>query len=122
MKSSLAHLPSRRTRHRETTTPHGTARRLCALLADVVEIAVWTSPPGHPHEHGSFLLGTTDGRWHTVGFGDSDADELVTRIRALPNFDTALIGTIAGWRHGRIVSLWRASSLIPRPRTGPPPW
>ena len=98
----------RRLRPRPTTPDHGDLARLVAELA---QVAVWTARGGGWQEHASFLLATTDGRWHIVAFNEPGATELVTRLRTLPEFDTDLLLDVIGCHSRRIVTLWRSPHL-----------
>jgi hypothetical protein len=79
---------------------------LDAIFEELVEIAVWTSHDGDWQEYASFLLHTSDGSWHAVGFGDPAAGELTARLQRLPGCDTALLLDLIGERTRRIVTLW----------------
>ena len=77
------------------------------LLADLVEVAVWTSADGSWQEHASFLLGTTDGRWRHVPFADPTASGLIAAVCALPGFDSDLLLDLLSQRTRRVLTLWR---------------
>ncbi|HZZ50428.1 MAG TPA: hypothetical protein VFE65_26355 [Pseudonocardia sp.] len=79
---------------------------LDAIFEELAEVAVWTSQDGDWQEHASFLLRTSDGNWHSVGFGDPVAGELTSRLRTLPGCDTSLLLDLIGERTRRIVTLW----------------
>ena len=76
------------------------------LLADLVEVAVWTSADGSWQEHASFLLGTSDGRWHHVPFAEPAATTLIAALCALPGFDKDLLLDLLGQRTRRVLTLW----------------
>jgi hypothetical protein len=73
---------------------------------DVVEVAAWT--PGDTRGEGAvFLLHNRDDSWHLLDFAEPKANDLVSWLHALPEFDPApLLGLITG-RHRGIVPLWR---------------
>ena len=77
------------------------------LLADLVEVAVWTSADGSWQEHTSFLLRTTDGRWHQVPFAEPTATRLIAALCALPGFDRDLLLDLLGQRTRQVLTLWR---------------
>jgi hypothetical protein len=77
------------------------------VIPDLVEVAVWTSRDGCWQEHASFLLGTSDGRWHMLGFSEPAVSELISRLRELPGFDTDLLLDLIGSRTERLVPLWQ---------------
>jgi hypothetical protein len=98
----------------------GQARR-GAVLADFIElsefptnlaeVAVWTNMAGAWQEHATFLVHSTDGRWHAIGFSEPAATELVERLAELPGFDNDLLRDSIAERSQRVVTLWRAPSV-----------
>jgi hypothetical protein len=76
-------------------------------LADLIEVAVWTARGGGWQEHASFLLGTTDGHWYVIGFGEAAASRLVAQLCERPEFDTDLLLDVIGQRDQRVVRIWR---------------
>lgn len=78
-----------------------------AMLGDLVAVAVGTSREGLWEEHGSFLLQTSDERWHLVPLTDPSATELTARLRELPGFDENKLLELVSSRTPRLVVLWR---------------
>ena len=77
------------------------------LVAELVEVAVWTAEGGAWQEHASFLLSTRDRGWHPIGFADPATTELVPQLCALPGFDTELLLELIGGHTRRVHTLWR---------------
>jgi hypothetical protein len=96
------------------TTP--TVDQLAGICADLAEVLAWTGKYGGWQEHGSFLLHTSDLRWHVVGFSDPVASELIPLLEELPDFDSALLFDLIGWRIERSVILWARTPGTPGSR------
>lgn len=86
------------------TTPGAELEQVCRNL---VEVAVWTSQDGCWQEHASFLLCTSEGQWHAVGFSEPAACGLITRLRELPGFDADLLLDLIGSHTARLSVLWK---------------
>ncbi|WP_028933383.1 hypothetical protein [Pseudonocardia spinosispora] len=95
------------------TSPNAHLERVCQ---DLVEVAAWTSQDGCWQEHASFLLCTSDGRWHEVGFSEPAACGLITRLRELPGFDADLLLDLIGSQSARLSVLWKKPSPAPAAR------
>ena len=85
---------------------------LAGLVADLVEVWVWTATGGGWQEHAWFLLRTRGGWWHRVEFAEPAATELAVRLQALPGFDAELLLELLGHRTRRMVTLWRGPSPL----------
>jgi hypothetical protein len=77
------------------------------LIAELVEVAVWTSQDGEWQEHATLLLGTGDGHWDAVGFSEPAAAVLIPKLCELPGFNVDLLLELIGSRERRVVALWR---------------
>jgi hypothetical protein len=86
------------------TSPRADLER---VYQDLVEVAAWTSRDGCWQEHASFLLCTSDGHWHAVGFSEPAACGLITRLRELPGFDADLLLDLIGSQSARLSVLWK---------------
>jgi len=80
---------------------------LDVVCADLVEVAVWTSQDGGWQEHASFLLGTSEGRWHVIGFSEPVVSELIPRLQELPGFDSRLLLDLIGSRTEMVTVVWK---------------
>jgi hypothetical protein len=83
------------------------------VLADLAEVAVWTSPDGCWQEHATFLLGTRDGVWHEVGFAAPEAADLIRHLGSLPGFREDRLFQLLGPCAGQVRSLWRRTAPVP---------
>ncbi|WP_028934676.1 hypothetical protein [Pseudonocardia spinosispora] len=100
--SALAHVVSAPERLVQRLVPADLPR----VLANLVEVAAWTSRDGHWQEHASFLLGTGDDHWHVVDFSAPLASEVVPRLLGLPGFRADRLLELVGSRTERVVGLW----------------
>jgi hypothetical protein len=79
--------------------------------AHLSEVGVWTNMAGAWPEHGTFLLRSTDGRWHAIGFSEPAATELFERLTELPGVDIDLLRKSIAEHSQRIVTVWRAPGV-----------
>jgi hypothetical protein len=77
------------------------------LIAELVEVAVWTSQDGEWQEHATLLRGTAVGHWDAVGFSEPAAAVLIPKLCELPGFNVDLLLELIGSRERRVVALWR---------------
>jgi hypothetical protein len=95
---------------RRSTHPSGGAAAASGvdlLVAELVEVAVWTSQDGAWQEHATLLLGARDGHWDAVGFSEPAAAVLIPKLCELPGFKVDLLLELIGSREQRVVALWR---------------
>ena len=99
----VADAPRRSSPHSGDAAAAGGVER---LVAELLEVAVWTSQDGAWQEHATLLLGTGDGHWEAVGFSEPAAAVLIPKLCELPGFNVDLLLELIGSRERRVVSLW----------------